>query len=74
MIIRMTPGTDASTDARMDATKEEVPSKKRLHFKFDTTSSLTPSSTSNSAASLTYSMTEINNGIDDLEFIDDILD
>ena len=30
--------------------------------------------TLSSAASSTYSMTEINNGIDDLEFMDDILD
>ena len=70
MTTRTIPGTDAS----MDATKEHIPPKKRLCFKFDTTSSMTTSMTSSSAASSTYSMTEINNGLDDLEFMDDILD
>ena len=74
MMTRTTPGMDASTDARTDARKEDVPSKKRLHFKIDMTSSLTPSLTSSSDVSVTYSMTVINNGIDDLEFMDDILD
>ena len=39
MTTRMTPGMDTSMDTR----KEHVPSKKRLHFEFDTTSNMTSS-------------------------------
>ena len=69
MMTRMTAGMDTSMGAR----KEHVPSKKRLHFEFDT-SNMTSSLTSSSDASATSSMKEINNRSDELEFVDDILD
>ena len=70
MMTRTTAGMNTSTEAR----KEHVPSKKRLHFKFDMTSNTTSSLTSSSDASAPSSMKEINNRSDELEFVDDILD
>ena len=70
MTTRMTAGMDTSMEAR----KEHVPPKKKLHFKFDTTSNTTSSPTSSSDASATSSTKEINNRSDELEFVDDILD
>ena len=58
----------------MEAGKEHVPSKKKLHFEFDMTSNMTSSLTSSSDASATSSTKEINNRSDELEFVDDILD
>ena len=57
-----TTRTTAGTDTSMEAGKKHVPSKKKLHFKFDTTSSLT----SSSDASTTSSTKEIINRSDEL--------
>ena len=67
---RMTAGMDTS----MEAGKEHVPSKKKLHFEFDMTSNTTSSPTSSSDASANSSTKEIINRSDELEFVDDILD
>ena len=50
-----TTRTTAGTDTSMEAGKEHVPSKKKLHFEFDTTSNMTSSLTSSSDASATSS-------------------
>ena len=50
----------------MDARTEPIQSKKRLHFKIDPTTSMTSSST--------LAVTKTKEGMNDLEFFDNILD